>query len=98
MQARREGERREEALMGPELSAVLTHGGPLGFELQTTVYKNKFLLPCYKYYWSWWTPIGLGGPLLVLVDPYWSWWTPIGLGGLLSVLVGPRLQPSQPYR
>ena len=28
---------------GLELSAVLTHGGPLGFELQTKVHKNKFL-------------------------------------------------------
>jgi len=47
---------------GPELSAVLTRGWSLGFELQTTVHKNKFLFPCYQYYWSWWAPIGLGGP------------------------------------
>jgi len=25
------------------INAVLTHDGPLGFELQTTVHKNKFL-------------------------------------------------------
>ena len=47
---------------GLELSAVLTHGGPLGFELQTEVHKNKFLF------------IFVLSVLLVLVGPYWSWW------------------------
>src|SRR6218665_817292 len=49
---------------GLELSAVLTHGGPLGFEFQTKVHKNKFLF------------IFVLSVLLVMVDqdPYWSWW------------------------
>src|SRR6218665_2079134 len=47
---------------GLELSAVLTHGGPLGFELPTKVHKNKFLF------------ISVLSVLLVLVGPYWSWW------------------------
>src|SRR6218665_3547599 len=43
---------------GPELSAVLTRGGPLGFELQTTVHRiYSYLFSCYQYYWSWWAPI-----------------------------------------
>jgi len=42
-------------------SAVITHGGPLGFELQTTVHKNKFLF------------ISMLKVLLVLLGPYWSW-------------------------
>src|SRR6218665_3850532 len=39
---------------GPELSAVLTHGGVLGFALQTSTY--SYVLPCYLYYWSWLGP------------------------------------------
>ena len=38
------------------------HGGPLGFELQTKVHKNKFLF------------IFVLSVLLVLVGPYWYWW------------------------
>ena len=66
--SRGRGERQEkipgpQALMGGlELSAVLTHGGPLGFELQTKVHKNKFLF------------IFVLSVLLVLVGHYWSWW------------------------
>jgi len=37
---------------GLELSAVLTHGGSLGFELQTKVHKNKFFFRVIN--WSWW--------------------------------------------
>ena len=62
------GERQEKipgppALMGGlELSALLTHGGPIGFELQTKVhYKNKFL------------SLFVLSVVLVLVGPYWSW-------------------------
>src|SRR6218665_1034693 len=47
---------------GLELSTVLTHGGPLGFEFQTKVHKNKFLF------------IFVLSVLLVLVDLCWSWW------------------------
>ena len=47
---------------GPELSAVLTRGWFPGFELQTTVHKNKFLF------------MSALLVLLVLVGPYWSWW------------------------
>jgi len=49
MQARREGGEAGKNARAPSshgglgLSAVLTHGGPLGFELQTKVHKNKFL-------------------------------------------------------
>jgi len=32
-----------EAIECPIGSAILTHGEPLGFELQTTVHKSKFL-------------------------------------------------------
>src|SRR6218665_2582542 len=49
---------------GLELSALLTHGGPLGFELQTKVHKNKFLLISRVI-----SIIGLSGPLLVLMGP-----------------------------
>jgi len=65
-QARREGGeagrnfRAPSSHGGPELSAVLTHGGVLGFALQTSTY--SYVFPCYLYHWSWWAPIGLGGP------------------------------------
>src|SRR6218665_3747866 len=66
---------------GLELSAVLTHGRPLCFALQTKVHKNKFLF------------ISVLSVLLVLVGPYWSWWALGAVHKVRHAIFGQFLPP-----
>ena len=54
------GGERQEKIPGPP-ALMGASGGPLGFELQTKVHKNKFLF------------ISVLSVLLISVGPYWSW-------------------------